>query len=146
METLREKLKNRNQKSAKDKALRQIKMAEIYKNKEKEKEAAKEFTQPENEGMTDNAALNTCIDKVSMMQRLAWKQEYSRPVYIKRHLINQAKLNAFLGIGFDVDWVSSKRDSEIPDDQSEFSVKTADLKQLNDDEAVTYDDLLRHIR
>ena len=92
-----------------------------------------------------NARLQACIDKVSMMQKLAFKQEYSRPIYIKRHLLNQVKLNAYLGIGFDVDWQSSKRGSELPDNVSDFSVKTHDLLAINEKEAVTYQQLLEHI-
>jgi len=42
------------------------------------------------------------------MQRLCQKQCYSRKIFFKRHLVNQQKLNSFLGRGILADWEESK--------------------------------------
>jgi len=40
---------------------------------------------------------NKMVEKTRLMEILIPKQAYSRPTYFKRHLINQQKINDFLG-------------------------------------------------
>ena len=114
---LKEKLKNRNEASAKQKVLRDIRMAEIQKKKEDDiKKANREISEfvsmaKEGDEKQVNLELQKCLDKVAEYQRkLALKQCYSKqPMYFKRHLINQQKLNNFLDRSAFEDWSVSRR-------------------------------------
>merc|ERR1711953_70437 len=44
-----------------------------------------------------NEELENCIEKVGIMSQLIYKAAYSRPIMYKRHIMNQHKLNEFLG-------------------------------------------------
>jgi hypothetical protein len=155
MVKMRDRMMNRNAAKAKEQVLRQIKLAEIQKEKQREAEQAKLYEQAGGDLATSvalekqKAEIGRLVEKASLMQRMCQKQCYSRKIYFKRHIANQQKLNSFLGRGIMADWASSK--GGYPDDvsgMSQLSLKTEDLKQqVNDkDEKITYAVLLQHIQ
>ena len=147
MSRMREKLKNRNKDNAKEKLRKQIKMAEIQKQRQAELEAAKS-------NAIDPDALDEALDEEKsnpkidiIMQRLdnnmkmSLKPCYSRQVYYARHLKNMSKLNDFLGRNLL---------RQVKDDQSEIddnmSVSVApDFFERYRQGNLTYKMLLDHI-
>lgn len=101
MALMRTNQKNKNQDLAKEKMMKQIKLAEIQKKKTADAVRAREMmgTQDETEQVLENKneKLEMCIEKVSIMSKLIYKAHYSRPIQYRRHIINQHKLNEFLG-------------------------------------------------
>jgi hypothetical protein len=138
LERMRERMKNRTAARAKENVARQIKLAEIQRQKQHESEQAKLYEQAGGDLATSVAIerrkeqLNRLVEKAALMQRQCQKQCYSRKIYFKRHIANQQKLNAFLGRGILVEWESSKGDDDETA-MSMLSLKTDDLKeQIND--------------
>jgi len=125
MEKMRDRLKNRNANRAREQVVRQIKLAEIQKQKAQEAEQAKIYEQAGGDLATSIALekqkeqVSRLIEKAGLMQRTCQKQCYSRRIFFKRHIANQQKLNAFLGRGILADWASSKGGD--PDDVSGMS-------------------------
>ena len=101
MALMRTNQKNKNQDLAKEKMMKQIKLAEIQKKKTADAVRAREMmgTQDETEQVLENKneKLEMCIEKVNIMSKLIYKAHYSRPIQYRRHIINQHKLNEFLG-------------------------------------------------
>lgn len=83
-----------------------------------------------------NEKLEMCIEKVNIMSKLIYKAHYSRPIQYRRHIINQHKLNEFLGHNLLVK----------PDDQSSdgFSLSNESVinRQATASKRVTYAELL----
>merc|ERR1712038_1643859 len=92
MALMRENQKNKNADLAKEKMLREIKLAEIQK-----KKAADAADPLEELKEAKNEKLEICIEKVGIMSQLIYKAAYSQPIMYKRHIMNQHKLNEFLG-------------------------------------------------
>jgi hypothetical protein len=155
MEKMREQMKQRTAKRARENVVRQIKLAEIQKTKQHEKEQAKMYEKAGGDLATSVAIekqkeqVTRLVDKAALMQRMCQKQCYSRKIYFKRHIANQQKLNAFLGRGILVDWASSK-DGDANDVISNMSALSLNTDRLKADleekeEKVTYSVLLEHI-
>lgn len=131
MERMRERMKGRNVNKNKDAVLRQIKLAEIKKTQQEQLEKAKVYEAGTNNEVHDNAvneAVQRCVEKAGLMQKLCQKQCYSRQIYFKRHIQNQQKLNLFLGRGIIADWESSKGAIDEISEMSDLSMNTAQLK------------------
>ncbi len=94
MEKMRERMKNRNANKAREQVLRQIKLAEIQKQKQLEAEQAKLYEQAGGDLATSallerqKAEIGRLVDKAGLMQRMCQKQCYSRKIYFKRHIAN----------------------------------------------------------
>jgi len=104
MALMRENQKNKNADLAKEKMLREIKLAEIQKKKAADAARARELATTaeaadplEELKEPKNEKLEICIEKVGIMSQLIYKAAYSRPIMYKRHIMNQHKLNEFLG-------------------------------------------------
>lgn len=103
MALMRENQKNKNADLAKEKMLREIKLAEIQKKKAADAARAREAAVEEGAEPLEelkelkNEKLEVCIEKVGIMSQLIYKAAYSRPIMYKRHIMNQHKLNEFLG-------------------------------------------------
>ena len=102
MALMRTNQKNKNADLVKEKMLKQIKLAEIQKKKLADATRAKEMQQldsnePEVKDELRNEKLDKCIEKVGFMSQMIYKAHYSRPIKYKRHIMNQHKLNEFLG-------------------------------------------------
>merc|ERR1712176_1001462 len=84
---------------ARAKLERQLKMAEIQKQKAEDLEKAREAAQQQVTAAPEEkvTGFNKMVEKTRLMEILIPKQAYSRPTYFKRHLINQQKINDFLG-------------------------------------------------
>jgi len=151
MDQMKEQMKSRNAKLAKDKALRQIKLAEIQKSKLREAAAARAAN-------TGNAAsgggavtedererrIARCVEKADMLQKLIQKQAYSRPIYVRRHVMNMQKLNGAYGLNAMGDWgVSQAAESEM----SDITVDTQRdlMSMLTSAKNITYKLLLDHV-
>ena len=95
MEKMRDRMKNRSSNKAKEQAVRQIKLAEIQKAKQEELVKARNYEAAGGDLTTSlqlekqKEAINRCIEKASLMQRICQKQCYSRKIFFKRHLVNQ---------------------------------------------------------
>ncbi len=154
MDKMRERMKNRGGNKAKEQAVRQIKLAEIQKAKQQELVKARSYEASGGDLTTSiqlekqKEAMNRCIEKAALMQRLCQKQCYSRKIFFKRHLVNQQKLNSFLGRGMLADWEESKQAPEDDEAMSMLSFTTQDLmNQINTaEEKITYKKLLEHIQ
>lgn len=154
IEKMRERMKNRGSNKAKEQAVRQIKLAEIQQAKQQELIKARNYEAAGGDLTTSlqlekqKEAINRCIEKAALMQRLCQKQCYSRKIFFKRHLVNQQKLNSFLGRGILADWEESKQAPEDEDNMSILSFTTQDLmNQVNlAEEKITYKKLLEHIQ
>ncbi len=92
MALMRSNQKNKNQDLAKQKMLKQIKLAEIQKKKAADAARARELmgTEKEEEVVMKNKndKLEMCIEKVGIMSKLIYKAAYSRPIQYRRHIIN----------------------------------------------------------
>jgi hypothetical protein len=94
MVKMRDRMKNRNAAKAKEQVLRQIKLAEIQKEKSREVEQAKLYEQAGGDLATSvalekqKAEIGRLVEKASLMQRMCQKQCYSRKIYFKRHIAN----------------------------------------------------------
>lgn len=92
MEMMREKMKVRNAELAKTKGLRQLKMAEILVQREKEIDAVRrqapseKAEQEEQKVKTRETTVQRCVEKADLMQNLILKQCYSRPITHRRLL------------------------------------------------------------
>ena len=73
------------------------------------------------------------------MSKLIYKAAYSRPIQFKRHLLNQHKLNEFLG--------RNLLDDKVEDFSDEFSIAEASMinKRVASNNHVTYAELLERI-
>jgi len=84
MVKMRDRMKNRNAAKAKEQVLRQIKLAEIQKEKSHEVEQAKLYEQAGGDLATSMALekqkeqVGRLVEKASLMQRMCQKQCYSR--------------------------------------------------------------------
>lgn len=120
--------------------MKQIKLAEIQKKKASDAARARELLALEGEEPevvlgVKNEALDRCNDKVGLMSKLIYKSAYSRSILYKRHIINQHKLNEFLGQNL----------FEEPEEQDD-SMKS-DLSRIDRlaNNRVTYGELLQRI-
>merc|ERR1712242_670373 len=120
LKMMREKMLGKGRKAAQDKIMRQIKMAEIQKKKTEEIQKAQMMVSQQQrsaaqEERRDN--FERLLEKTLLMETLIPKQAYSRPTYFKRHLINQQKINDFLGRGLftqdDEDQMDAEADSVL---------------------------------
>lgn len=84
-------------------------MADAQRAKEMQKLDANE---PVEKNELRNEKLEQCIEKVGIMSQLIYKAAYSRPIQYKRHIMNQHKLNEFLGRNLLVE-----RDGDLDDDE-----------------------------
>lgn len=148
MARMKEKLKGRNKDNAKDKMIKQIKMAEIQKQKEKELADAKaaaidpdEFEQAVEE--KTNPKIEIIMQRLDNNSKMSLKPCYSRPVYYARHLKNMHKLNDFLGRNLLKSTKFGDQDSQFSDDQS-VSV-APDFFERYQKGNLTYKMLLDHI-
>ena len=73
------------------------------------------------------------------MSQLIYKAAYSRPIQYKRILMNQHKLNEFLGRN-----LLAEKDGDIEED--EFSLSNASFLQNSQNKRVTYTELLDRIK
>jgi hypothetical protein len=93
-----------------------------------------------------NLELQKCMDKVAEFQRrLALKQCYSRqPMYFKRHLINQQKLNNFLERSTFEDWsvYSLSRQNSILERLSSVASMNSDELEISGIGTITFKVLL----
>ena len=155
MEKMRERLKGRNAERAKQNVVRQIKLAEIQKQKAEERKLAKQYEQAGGDLQTSKALelqkqrVERLTEKAGLMQRMCQKQCYSRRIFFKRHIANQQKLNVFLGRGLTAEWAESAHGSEVDaaSGLSQLSLRTEELKaQIREEnEPVNYATLLKHI-
>lgn len=79
-----------------------------------------------------------------MLQKLIQKQNYSRPIYVRRHVMNMQKLNGAYGLNAMGDWgVSQAHDSEM----SDITVDTQRdlMTMLTSAKNITYKLLLDHV-
>merc|ERR1712156_100360 len=81
-----------------------------------------------------NEALDNCKEKCQLMSKLVYKAAYSRPIQYKRHIINQHKLNEFLGRSL----------LEEKDDESEKESEFTQFDRIANSR-VTYAELLQRI-
>lgn len=93
---------------AQDKARRQIKLAEIQKQKLKEAEAARlakegRGNDTDTQDVRDKR-IARCVDKADMLQKLIQKQCYSKPIHVRMHIMNMQKLNSAYGLNAMGDW------------------------------------------
>lgn len=97
---------------------------------------AQEDEEPEVVLGQKNEALERAIDKVGLMSKLIYKSAYSRRIMYKRHIINQHKLNEFLGQNL----------FEEPEEGETNSMKS-DLSRIDKfaSNRVTYAELLQRI-
>lgn len=144
MALMRTNQKNKNADLAKEKMLKQIKLAEIQKKKLADATRAKEMQQldsnePENVNELRNEKLETCIEKVGIMSQLIYKAHYSRPIQYKRHIMNQHKLNEFLGRNL----LEIKEGDNASD---EFSLSNDSfIQKATKNKRITYSELLERI-
>lgn len=129
MTLMRANQKNKNSDLAKEKMLKQIKLAEIQKKKVTDAARARELQV--NEGETDavdelkNEKLEMLVEKVNIMSQLIFKASYSRPIQYKRHIMNQHKLNEFLGRNLLLEKDGDMEDDEFSLSNESFMVKAA---------------------
>lgn len=103
MAKMKERLAGRNKDNAKEKLRKQIKLAEIQKQRQSEMEAARQAAiDPDEfekalEVEEENPQLEVMKQRLDRLSKMSLKPSYSRPVYYARHLKNMAKLNDFLG-------------------------------------------------
>lgn len=120
MALMRENQKNKNTDLAKEKMMKQIKLAEIQKKKAADAARAREMQALEGEPLdaidNKNEKLDQCIEKVGLMSKLIYKAAYSRPMQYKRQIINQHKLNEFLGRN-----LLAEKDQSLGSDQFSLS-------------------------
>lgn len=147
MEKMRGEMKVRNSQITTDKTVRQIKLAELQKKKEQDLERAKDFIQFQGEKRKSvNDKLQQAITKASLMQKLAYKQAYSKPIFVKKYQDKQQRLYAFLGQGLMADWENSV-DEDAMSRMSELSIDTKLVdREINNKQAITYKLLLEHIQ
>lgn len=147
MEKMRGEMKVRNSQITTDKTVRQIKLAELQKKKEQDLERAKDFIQFQGEKRKSvNDKLQQAITKASLMQKLAYKQAYSKPIFVKKYQDKQQRLYAFLGQGLMADWENSV-DEDAMSRMSELSIDTKLVdREINSKQAITYKLLLEHIQ
>merc|ERR1712241_527270 len=129
MKMMREKKAGKGKEFARAKLERQLKMAEIQKQK-----ATPEVTV---------TGFNKMVEKTRLMEILIPKQAYSRPTYFKRHLINQQKINDFLGRGLFTQDDEDQMDAEA---DSVLSLPSERLRELLGTQNVTYKLLLEHLQ
>lgn len=148
MDAMREKMKTRNARLARDKAERQIKLAEIQKSRLGEAAAAKkharqiEMEEEEKTAATQEARIQRCIDKSELMQNLIPKMCYSRPLMHRRLVYNLHKLNTFFGLKENAGWGGSEK----AESESDLSVDSAQLMPLvSSMKNITYKTLLDHV-
>ena len=149
MALMRSKMSGKNEKLAREKVTRAIKLAQIQKKKQEDLQKAKEMALEQADlsqviEPIKNTKLDICIQKASILQKVAYKACYSRPTQFKRHLINQKKLNDFLGINLfhsnsEMDGSSVNETVVNSEDRESF------LQQLSSG-TITYKMLLEHIK
>jgi len=143
MALMRENQKNKNSDLAKEKMLKQIKLAEIQKKKAADAARAREMQALEGEPLdaivSTNEKLDQAVEKVNLMSKLIYKAAYSRPIQYKRHLINQHKLNEFLGRN-----LLAEKDQSMISDAFSLSNESG-LTKMADGKRVTYAELLERI-
>ena len=100
---MREKREGKVRKLAEDKLMRQIKMAEVQKQKEAELEKAqiqasiqRQKAREEGEGGDGDEFKRLVERNRHLYPEMSYKQAYSGPVFVKRHLINAKRLKDFL--------------------------------------------------
>ena len=86
-----------------------------------------------------NEKLDQCIEKVGLMSKLIYKAAYSRPMQYKRQIINQHKLNEFLGRN-----LLAEKDQSLGSDQFSLSNESGITRQA-DGKRITYAELLERI-
>ena len=88
-----------------------------------------------------NEKLEQCVEKVGIMSQLIYKAAYSRPIQYKRHIMNQHKLNEFLGRNLLAEKDGDQASDEFSlSDESQFKrMATATNKRI------TYSELLQRI-
>lgn len=146
LKMMREKMLGKGRKAAQDKIMRQIKMAEIQKKKTEEMQKAQMMVSQQQrsaaqEERQDN--FERLLEKTLLMETLIPKQAYSRPTYFKRHLINQQKINDFLGRGLFTQDDEDQMDAEA---DSVLSLPSERLRELLGTQNVTYKLLLEHLQ
>lgn len=78
------------------------------------------------------------------MTRTIQKQSYSRPIYVRRHVMNMQKLNSGLGLATMGDWgMSNAHESDV----SDITVDTQRdlMSMLTSAKNITYKLLLDHV-
>lgn len=146
MALMRSNQKNKNADLAKDKMLKQIKLAEIQKKKLADAQRAKEMQQldsnePQNDNELRNEKLEQCIEKVGIMSQLIYKAAYSRPIQYKRHIMNQHKLNEFLGRN-----LLAEKDGDGVSDEFSLSNESQFVRlATTTNKRITYSELLKRI-
>merc|ERR1712157_193653 len=128
----------------KDKIAKQIKLAEIQKKKVADAARAREIAQTNEQDDMDaieikNEKLDQCKEKVGLMSKLIYKAAYSRPMQYKRHIVNNHKLNDFLG--------RNLLDEKDGDNSDELSLSNASFinRNVGENRKITYAELLERI-
>jgi hypothetical protein len=85
------------------------------------------------------------VEKAGLMQKMCQKQCYSKRIFFKRHIMNQQKLNAFLGRGIVADWASSHDGSQAESEIDNLTIQTEAVKEGREEEIISYSVLLQHI-
>ena len=141
---MRAKQREKNSDLNKDKIAKQIKLAEIQKKKVADAARAREIAQTNEQDdqealVVKNEKLDQCKEKVGIMSKLIFKAAYSRHMQYKRHLVNQHKLNEFLG--------RNLLDEKDGDASDEFSLSNASFINRNvaENRQITYAELLERI-
>jgi len=141
---MRAKQREKNSDLNKDKMLKQIKLAEIQKKKVADAARAREIAQTNEQDDMDaieikNEKLDQCKEKVGLMSKLIYKAAYSRPMQYKRHIVNNHKLNDFLG--------RNLLDEKDGDNSDELSLSNASFINRNvaENRKITYAELLERI-
>lgn len=134
MANMQNQMKSRNAKMASEKAIRQIRLAEIQKQKQDQAIAARKYAaqveaeaNKPNASQTRDARVKHCVEKADLLQRLIQKQAYSRPLLVKKHVNNIRKLNDFYGLDYRQDWGD---EAGSGDEGSVMTVATADLMKI----------------
>lgn len=146
MALMRTNQKNKNVDLAKEKMLKQIKLAEIQKKKFADATRAKEMQQldsnePLNVNELRNEKLEVCVEKVGIMSQLIYKAAYSRPIQYKRHIMNQHKLNEFLGRNL----LAEKEGDGVSDEFSLSNESNFVRLTSTTNKRITYSELLERI-
>jgi len=143
---MRSNQKNKNADLAKEKMLKQIKLAEIQKKKMADAQRAKEMqaldsNDPKDTNELRNEKLEQCIEKVGIMSQLIYKAAYSRPMQYKRHIMNQHKLNEFLGRN-----LLAEKDGDKDSDEFSLSNESQFVRMTTTtNKRITYSELLQRI-
>merc|ERR1712192_22042 len=144
MAVMRTNQREKNSDLAKDKMLKQLKLAEIQKKKVADAARAREIAQTNEQEEQEafevkNERLDICVEKAQIMSKLIYKSAYSRSFQYKRHLVNQHKLNEFLG--------RNLLDDKEGDGSDHFSLSNASFidRNIAANRKITYAELLERI-